>query len=447
MNIRKRSRRVTVAAVAATALCGGLVAAAVAPAAHAAETRITMPTPTVTHSSPDHAFSNATTFGARVFLGDSTYQVPVGGEVSANFGAVTYKFGTTPQGWRGYWYACSAATQALDTCTIVKREVSAGNLSAANATVTYVVTASDLAKFLVFKGEVYGKDTLRSEDVSQSTTSNRSQDLRVVTQGIPLTDPPTFSIAGVVAGQTLEARTWEWLMTPDLTFTSRTVTAFACPDPNASQVPTGLWNATGCVTVPVTNPTVANSVNAIASQTLNTTAAMGGKYLVVTSNLVAKAQNGLPYVFTVRSAPTLLPPDLAVAPEATPTPTPTPTPEATDPTTPPNGITVAPVQPSMKVLAAKKVQRGKRLLVTVKLTGKGAGTLGTGRATVELVKSQLANAKAVKKLRPILVEDLNGARYETIAKKLKKGPYYLRVVFTDAGSGVQSASLKKLTVR
>lgn len=43
-----------------------------------------------------------------------------------------------------------------------------------------------------------------------------------------------------------------------------------------------------------------------------------------------------------------------------------------------------------------------------------------GPAKVELVKSQAANAKAVRVLKPIEVENMRGARFELISKKLKK---------------------------
>ena len=445
MNTNIRSLKGAIASVAAVSLTAGLVALAVAPSASAAETRITMDTPNVIFSVPNSG--NATTTGARVLVGDAAYRVTVGGAVAANFGTVTYKAGTTPQGWRGYWYACSSAKQALDSCAVVKAQSSVGNVTATNASVNYVVAAEDLGKFLVFKGEVYGKDVFLNENVSQGATSDRNKDLRVIPFGLPTSPRPVIGVNNVVAGKTAGVITGAWTMPADQTFVSRTVTAWACPDANAGQGTTADFVTTGCTAVPVSNSSIPTTDNRAATHSLATTVAMGGKYLVASSALVARASNGTPYLYVVRSAATLLPAAPAGATQE-PTPEVTPTPESDNQL----GGTVAgavsePIQPKMTIIAKKAVKRGKKLLVTVKLAGKGGGTLGTGPAKVELVKSQDANAKAVKVLREIEVEDSRGARYELIGKKIKKGRYFLRVVFTDSGSGVQSASLKKLTIQ
>ena len=445
MNTNLRSLKGAIAGVAAVSLTAGLVVTAVAPSASAAETRITMPTPTVIFSVANSG--NATTTGARVLVGDAAYRVAVDAPVAANFGSVTYKPGTTPQGWRGYWYACSSANQALDSCAVVKAQSSVGNVTADNVTVNYVATAADLGKFLVFKGEVYGKDVLLNQNVSQGASSDRNKDLRVVPSGLPTSPRPIIGVNNVVAGRTAGLITGAWTMPADQTFVSRTVTAWACPDANAGQGTTADFVTTGCTAVTVTNSSAATTDNRVASHSLTTTTAMGGKYLVASSALVARASNGTPYLYVVRSAATLLP---AAPANATPEPTPvaTPTPESDNKLgASVGGGVVEPIQPKMTIVAKKTVQRGKKLLVTIKLAGKGGGTLGTGPAKVELVKSQDANAKAVKVLREIEVEDSRGARYELIGKKIKKGRYFLRVVFTDSGSGVQSASLKKLTIQ
>lgn len=445
MNTNIRSLKGAIASVAAVSLTAGLVVTAVAPSAGAAETRITMDTPNVIFSVPNSG--NATTTGARVLIGDATYRVTVGGAVAANFGNVTYKAGTTPQGWRGYWYACSSAKQALDSCTVVKAQSSVGNVTANNATVNYVVTAADLGKFLAFKGEAYGKDVFLNQDVSQNASSDRNKDLRVIPFGLPTSPRPVIGVNNVVAGKTAGLITGAWTMPADQTFVSRTVTAWACPDANAGQGTTADFVTTGCTAVTVTSSSIPTTDNRAATHSLVTTVAMGGKYLVASSALVARANNGTPYLYVVRSAATLLP---AAPADATPEPTPevTPAPESDNKLggTVDGGV-VEPIQPKMTIVAKKAVDRGKKLLVTIKLAGKGGGTIGTGPAKVELVKSQAANAKAIKVLREIEVEDLRGARYELIGKKIKKGRYFLRVVFTDSGSGVQSASLKKLTIK
>lgn len=445
MQSSTRSLRGAVAGIATASLVASLAATAVAPATHAAETRITMPTPDVIYSVPNQG--NATTTGALVLAGDATYRVAVGGAVVANFGAVTYKAGTTPQGWRGTWYACSSPKQSLDTCSLVKSGTSVGNVSANNATVNYVVTEADLGKVLAFKGEVYGKEVLMNQNVTQVATSDRNKDLRVIPFGVPTSPRPVIGVNNVVAGQTAGVITGVWTMPSGMSFVSRNLSAWACPTPDAGQGTSADFNVSGCSSVTVASSSAATTDNRVSTHSLTTTAAMGGKYLVASSTLVARASNGLPYLYTVRSAATLLPP----APGVTPTPEPSPsaTAEASPDVSgaPLGGSVVAPAQPVMTVVAKKSVTRGKKLLVTVKLTGKGGGTVGTGPAKVELVKSQAANAKAVRVLKPIEVENMRGARYELISKKLKKGTYYLRVVFTDAGSGVQAASLKKVTIK
>lgn len=447
MKTSTRSIRGAIAGIATASLLASLAATAVAPATHAAETRITMPTPEVIYSVPNQG--NATTNGALVLTGDATYRVTVGGVVNANFGDVTYKAGTIPQGWRGNWYACSSAKQSLDTCTLVKSGTSVGNVSADNASVNYTVASSDLGKVLAFKGEVYGKEVLLNQNVVQVGTSDRNKDLRVIPFGVPTSPRPVIGVNNVVAGQTAGVITGAWTMPEGLTFVSRNVSAWACPDASAGQSTSADFNISGCNSVTVTNSSAPTTDNRAATHSLTTTAAMGGRYLVTSSTLVARASNGLPYVYTVRSAATLLPAAAGVTPTAEPSTSASP--EATASAealgAPTGGAIVAPVQPTMTVVAKKSVTRGKTLKVTVMLTGKGGGTVGTGPAKVELVKSQAAKAKAVKKLKPITIEEMRGSRYELISKKLKKGTYYLRVVFTDAGSGVQAASLKKVTIK
>lgn len=448
MTISLRSLRGAIAGVAAASLTVGLAATAGAPAASAAETRITMPTPNITFNLASQG--NATTSGAVVMTGDATYRVTVGGTVVANFGDVSYKAGTTPQGWRGNWYACSSAKQDLGSCSLVKSQTSQGNVTADDATVPYVATEEVLGKYLAFRGEVYGKDVLLNQNVSQGATSDRTKDLRVIPSGVPSSPRPIIGTNNVVAGKTAGLITGVWTMPSGQTFVSRTVTAWACPDANAGQSTSAEFSTAGCTAVPVTNSSIAGTDNRNATHSLTTTAAMGGKYLVASSALVARAGNGTPYLYVVRSAATLLP---AAPVSATPEPTPTASTEATTPQADSglgavaDGAVVAPVQPTLTITAKKSVSRGAKLLVTLKLAGKGGGTLGTGPAKVELVKTQAANAKAVKVLKPIEVENMRGAKYELIGKKLKKGAYFLRIVFTDAGSGVQSASLKKVTIR
>ncbi len=450
MQSKTRSIRRAVVGIASASLLASLGATAIAPATFAAETRITMPTPQVTYSVPDQG--NATTTGVLVLAGDASYRVAVGGAVTANFGDVTYKSGTTPQGWRGNWYACSSVKQSLDTCSSVKSVTSGGNVSAKNATVPYVVTQSNLGKVLAFKGEVYGKEVLRNQDVVQVATSDRNKDLRVIPLGVPTSPRPVIGVNSVVAGQTARVLTGVWTMPAGLTFVSRNLTAWACPNANAGQGTSADFSISDCSSIKVTNSTAAITENRLATHSLTTTEAMGGKYLVASSTLVARTSNGLPYLYTVRSTATLLPEAAGVTPS--PEPSPSASAEATDATdatdalgTSIGGTIVTPQQPTMKVVAKRSVTRGKKLLVTVKLAGKGGGTLGTGPAIVELVKSQDADAKSVKKLKSIEVEEMRGARYELINKKLKKGTYYLRVVFTDAGSGVQAASLRKVTIK
>lgn len=448
MHMSRKAVRRTMVGITATSLIAGLTALAVAPIAQAAETRITLPTPEVVYSVANQG--NATTTGARVLIGETTNIVTVGGAVVANFGNVTYRAGTTPQGWRGTWYACASRKQSFDACTIVKSQTSQGNVTAANATVSYVVTAGDLGKYLVFGAQVFGREVFRNEDVSQAASTDRNKDIRVVPFGLPTSPRPVIGVNNVVAGGTAGVITGAWTMPSDQTFVSRTVTAWACPDSNAGQGATQAFSVAGCTSVTVTNASAPITTNVTATHALQTTTAMGGKYLVASSVLVARAGDGTPYVYTVRSAATLLPPAPNVGANVTPDATPTPgtTAAPAEPATPPvTEDAVVPFQPTLKIVAKRSVQRGKTLLVTVGLSGKGGGTLGTGIARVELVKSQRANAKAVRVLKDITVEDLSGKRYELIGKKIKKGKYFLRVIFTDSGSGVQAASLKPLRIK
>lgn len=469
MNVRTPSLRAAVSGLAAGSLALGL-GATIAPAAHAADL-VSFAAPTVTNSVPNQG--NATTSGARVFIGSIANQVTVGGLVVGTAGPATYAAPADPLDWNATWYACSNAGQALDSCTIVSVKGGQGSLGTESA--PYVVKAEALGKYLVFRAQaryINGRFTM-----THSETSDRSKDLRVIPSGIPTSARPVIGVNNVVAGQNAGLLTGPWTLPSDHTFVSRTVSAWACPSADAGQVASATWDTSGCTALTVSNASSTSNVAAISA--ISTSVAMGGKYLVAQSNLVAKSGNA-PYLYTVRSTTALLPrPSLtgganppAVNLETTLDPNAeaqvdpngtltdntqagntgntgnTDTPQAT-PEQISEGLGGAkpPVQPTMSIRSKKVVQRGGKLLVTVTLKGKGYGTIGTGPAKVELVKSQLANAKAVKQLRTIEIEDLKGARYEVISKGLKKGNYFLRVVFTDAGSGVQSASLKKVTIR
>lgn len=466
MNVRTPSLRKAVTGLAAGSLALGL-GATIAPAAHAADL-VSFAAPTVTNSVPNQG--NAITSGARVFTGSTANQVTVGGAVLATAGPATYTAPADPLDWKATWFACSNAGQALDSCTIVSVKGGQGSLGTVAA--PYVVKAEDLGKYLAFRADaryINGRLTL-----THSQTSDRSKDLRVIPYGIPTSARPVIGVTNVVAGQNAGLLTGPWTLPSDHTFVSRTVSAWACPSADAGQVATATWDTSGCTALTVSNASSTSNVATLSA--ISTTIAMGGKYLVAQSNLVARSGNA-PYLYTVRSTTALLPrPSLTgganppavnlettldpnaeaqVDPNGTLIDNPqagntgnTDTPQAT-----PEQISEGlggekpPVQPTMSIRAKKSVQRGGKLLVTVTLKGKGYGTLGTGPAKVELVKSQLANAKAVKQLRTIEIENLKGARYEVIGKGIKKGNYFLRVVFTDAGSGVQSASLKKVTIR
>lgn len=463
MKAHTASLRTAVTGLVAGSLALGL-GATIAPAAHAADL-VSFAAPAITNSVPNQG--NATTSGARVFVGSIANQVTVGGAVVAATGPATYTAPADPLDWKATWFACSNAGQALDSCTIVSIKGGQGSLGTVSA--PYVVKAEDLGKYMAFRADVRyisGRLTL-----THSETSDRSKDLRVIPNGIPTSARPVIGVNNVVAGQNAGLLTGPWTLPSDHTFVSRTVSAWACSSADAGQVATATWDTSGCTALTVSNASSTSNVAAISA--ISTSIAMGGKYLVAQSNLVARSGNA-PYLYTVRSTTALLPrPSLTggatpaevnlgatldpnaeaqVDPNSTLTDTTqagnTDTPQAT-----PEQINTGlggekpPVQPTMSIRAKKVATRGGKLLVTVTLKGKGYGTIGTGPAKVELVKSQLANAKAVKQLRTIEIEDLKGARYELISKQIKKGNYYLRVVFTDAGSGVQSASLKKVTLR
>lgn len=466
MNARMTSLRTAVTGLAAGSLALGL-GATIAPAAHAADL-VSFATPTITNSVPNQG--NAITSGARVFVGSIANQVTVGGAVVASVGPATYTAPADPLDWKATWFACSNAGQALDSCTIVSVKQGQGSLGAVSA--PYIVKAEDLGKYLAFRADaryINGRLTM-----THSQSSDRSKDLRVIPNSIPTSARPVIGVNNVVAGQNAGLLTGPWTLPSDHTFVSRTVSAWSCPSANAGQVASATWDTSGCTSLTVSNASSTSNVATISA--ISTSIATGGTYLVAQSNLVARSGNS-PYLYTVRSATALLPRanlaggntppqvnlnatlDPNAGAQVDPNGTLTDNTQAgntgnadTTQATPEQinsglGGEKPPVQPTMSIRAKKVVQRGGKLLVTVTLKGKGYGTIGTGPAKVELVKSQLANAKAVKQLRTIEIENLKGARYELIGKQIKKGNYFLRVVFTDAGSGVQSASLKKVTIR
>lgn len=460
MTISPRARRITTAGLALSSLMAALLAGASTPAN--AVTFIEADTPTQVYSVPNQG--SAITTGARVFASTDN-QITTGGLAVAKMGAVTYLDGTASRGYTGAWYACGSRNQSIDSCTALQVYRAADGLeSPANKSFPYLVKDADLGKYLAFSITIFGRTSAQFGDQNTQTvvSTTRAKDLYVIPGSIPTSPRPVLGMNNVSAGGTAGLLVGQWTMPAGQTFVSRSVTAFACPDANAGQVASASFTTTSCTSIaPVAQIASNASNNTVALFSLPTTAAMAGRYLVAQVNMVARSANNLPYLYVIRSAASQLPapvaganvqndPAAALEPQQAGEVGAVSPPQAAPAETPQEqniNPAVPPTQPTMKVTSKRSANRGGKYLVSVRVSGTGGGTLGTGEATVAVVSSNAANAKVLQKLKPVAVEDGRGAKWQSLSKKLRKGNAYIRVIYTDAGSGLQTGFLKKVTIR
>lgn len=437
--------RSAVSAGAALALGAGTLLLA-APAASAAEA-YDMPQPTLSYTAASQGNATSST-GAYVWLGSNTsLQVTIGSVVAGQEGAITIGTGNVAGNRTLTWYSCSSRGAALASCRNVRSLTAAG--IASNTSYTYQPTAEDAGRYLAYEVAQSFTTAAGSTNTARAT-SDRAKDLQVISQ-LGNSARPAWGINGVQAGGKASLLVFPWTLPSGSTFTSRTVTVSACPNANQGQEATAAWSNAGCTAVPgasITGGTVnANSASAFQVQT---TADMAGKTLVAEVLLLSKTANGTATIFTIRSAGATLP---AAAAGATPSPSPTATDEAAAsliPSGSPSAGTAAAssaVVPKVKIVAVKTIVRGRSTGVAIELTGRGKGTVGSGTAIVEVVKTGAPGEKASQKLKTTTIKGMKGFQKQTLSKKLKKGTYYLRVIYTDGRSKVQAGALKKISVK
>jgi hypothetical protein len=408
----------------------GLVGAAPAQAAPL------IPSPAISYSS----VSNGSAIESGSSITDQQGGVAVGTSVRAAVGAINYNVATAV-GYKLRWFSCPSAGAAINSCQAVASNT--GNGSATGKVVEYTPAPTEIGRFLAAEFEIISSTLGVASTVT--VTSTRTQDIKVVA-GVATSARPAWSTTTVswTPGGQVSVIVSPWTLPAGMTQTLRSLTVWACDSPDAGQVPTVGFSTAGCTILPagaiLTNVNVAGT--SVAK--VQTTAAMNGKYLIGQSNLVA-ASNGSAYAFAVRSAPALLGTGTTV-PSASPSPDPTasPTTESGSAGDTASGDSV--VRPQVTIVAKRQASRGKALGVAVQLSSGGGGTTGTGKVTVVLVKAP-DDSVAVARLKPISVKNLKGFRNELMPKSLKKGTYYLRATYVDAGSGVEAAAVKRITVR
>lgn len=403
-----------------------------------------VPTPSVTYT----AVTNGSAIDSGLSVFNQANGVAVGSAVRASVGTINY-VPASAIGYKLRWFSCPTAGAAVTTCSAVASET--GNGSATGKSVEYTPVAADLGRFLVAQFEIISR--LLGNDSTTVVTSDRSADIKIV-PGLATSPRPTWSTGttGWVPGGKAALVISPWTLPSALRQTQRGVVVWACDSANAGQVPEAGFPTTGCTALPA--GAILTNVNVTGSTVaqVQTTEDMAGKYLLAQVTLTAGAGN-TPYLFVIRSAATLL----GTAPAPSPSPSPS---GATDDTgasgaeSTDAGATggsdgpaaANPVRPLVTIVTKRAVTRGKYLGVAVQLSGKGGGTTGTGLAVVQLVKDpQAATASAT--LKKIVVKKGKGFRSELIPRTLKKGAYYLRVTYTDAGSGAQAAAVKRLVLR
>lgn len=448
MNRFRTALRAALPAGAALAVAAGTLGLA-APAAQAAA--FDMPTPTLAYTAADQGSATANS-GAYVWIGANTsLQVSAGSVVTGKMGTVTFGDGQTKDGVTLSWFSCPSRGAALAGCTTV-RTITSDAISATLTSFAYTTTAADTGRYLAYSVTQRFK-TAAGASASATAVSDRTQDLQVIAP-LGSTTRPVLGIANVQPGGKAGLLVFPWTLPAGGTFAGRAVTVFACPDANAGQVASATWSTSGCTQIADAGVTGNVNANAGGALQVQTTAAMAGQTLVAQVLLTFRATNNVTTIYAIRSAGATLPG--AAAATATPSPTPSASANADAgsvanqiPTGSPSAAVLAasPVVPKVKIVAVKTITRGKSTGVAIELSGRGKGTVGVGSAIVELVKTGAPGEKASQKLKTTSIKGMKGFQKQTLSKKLKKGTYYLRVIYTDAKSKVQAGALKKVSVK
>lgn len=437
---------------------------------------------TSTSDASQNKNGNAISTGARQVAGDPSLSVAAGSLVTPPVVKATAN-GDTIIGYTSQFLACPSRSADLATCAIADSYTvtyAAGRAPDTFRAVGFVPTANQVGSFIAWRLSAVAKDASGSP-VTKQVVSTRTFDPYILPDSIATSLPPVIGVAGITAGQVAGLLVYPWTMPaagvwdPAQNVVRRTVSAWICDSPDAGKVATANWTTTGCTATPTVVGTGATeSGNSATFFSIPTTESMGGKYLLAQVNIIASTASGSSFAYVIRSKPTQLPVATATPIDAGAGAAAALGADVVGTVEPGalansglagadaknaeqaqkqlnSGDLVAPiapvgppVTPTVRIVAKNKAKRGSKYLVTVKLTGKGDGTVGTGPATVQLLRSNGPDAKAVARLKPIAVEDMVGAKYEVLRKKLKPGIYYLRVIYTDAGSGIQSAALKKV---
>lgn len=428
----------TALAVAAMSLVG-------AQSAHAA----TVPDLTMSYTAAGQGAANADS-GTYLWIGspDTGLMVTPGTALSVTVGNITYPASQTPNRYLGIWYSCGSRGQNVSQCTQVGDTGAAG--SASGRTFSYTPSDEAIGRYLVFSLTQVVNDG--NFTINSIKATDREKDLLVINR-LGTTKRPEWGLNGVNAGSKANLLLFPWTMPSGVTFASRALATWACPNASQGQEASLSWSTTGCTSIPAASVTGGNvNANSASIVQVQTSPDMAGKTLVAQLSVIGRSANGTTVGYVVRSAGGTLPGSAAAAtPSPSPSPTGTAAPEANaDPgaaQTIPDAVSAAgPVQPVMTIVAKRSVNRGKDLGIAVQLKGKGRGTTGNGSAIVEIVKSP-DDVKPAAKLKKVKIKKNKGFKEQTIPMKLKKGVYYLRVVYTDAGSGVQSAAVKRVRVR
>lgn len=449
----KRIHTSALAAGAALAVTGTLLVSA--PVASAA-TAFDMPQPTVSYLPANQG--NAIGSGAYLWLGgNTTLQTTVGDIVTGKIGTITFAEDMTPKSRTYTWYACPTRGAALANCTSVQTLTADGNAS--NSGYNYNPKPADIGKYLAMS--VNQKYNLPGGWNQATITTDRAKDLQVV-NNLPTTVRPAWGITGLTAGGKANLLLFPWTMPSDTTFASRTLNVWACDSANAGQVTTATWTTTGCTALGAGSLSGGNvNSNSATIVQVQTTAAMAGKTLVAEAMISAKAGNGVAGIFVSRSAGGTVPAAAsgsAAAADASATPSPTATaPAPTEASSSASGANggnsassttaATAIVPTVKIISTKYFKRGRATGVSIELTGRGKGTVGTGNAVVQLIKKGLPGEKASQRLKTTVVKSMKGFKRQTLSKKLRPGTYYLRVIYTDSRSKVQAGALKKISVR
>ena len=205
----------TALAVAAVSLVGAQSAVAA-----------TVPDLTLSYTEANQGAANADS-GTYLWVGpaNTSLMVTPGTQLSVRVGDITYPASQTPNRYLGIWYSCGSRGQNVSQCAQVGDTGAAG--SASGRTFTYTPSDEVMGRYLVFSLTQVVNDG--NFTINSIKATDRDKDLLVINR-LGTTKRPEWGINGVEAGSKANLLLFPWTMPSGVTFASRALATWACPD-------------------------------------------------------------------------------------------------------------------------------------------------------------------------------------------------------------------------